>query len=215
MFVPNEASLPSAAEQVNRDVPSPFALATEAPAPSRYSAVESQPGPKLNGRLTSIVGPLAGDQADVETQVGRDESFADAAVSELAGQIQHDSRTVAVIQHDVLEAFLNSGTYAGRLHALPDPTRSDEVVRTLTWCRRLVQNGQKPVIVLTATYIESLIGQFREKLCEPSLPVRLIVMPPPDPVEAVPEPSSTGPTSSVLAFLRLLPNTVIMSPKDD
>jgi transketolase C-terminal domain/subunit len=214
MFVPHEASPPHAADQVNRDVPSPFALATVAPAPTRQSSLETYAGARLNGRAAPIDIPPARDKADFEPSVGQGALFAEAAVSELAGQIQHDSRTVAVIQHDLLERFLNCGTYTGRLHALPDPTRSDEVVRTLTWCRRLVQNGQKPVIVLTTTYIESLIGQFREKLCEASLPVRLIVMPHPEAGDAECVSRPAVPTNSVLAFLRLLPNTVIVSPKD-
>jgi len=195
-------------------VPSPFALATEAPGSPRQSSLETDPGARLNSRVGSLASPPGSDNADFEPSVDRDAFFSDVAVSELAGQIQRDVHAVAVIQHDLLERFLNCGTYTGRLHALPDPTRSDEVIRTLTWCRRLVQNGQKPVIVLTTTYIESLIGQFREKLCEASLPVRLIVMPPPETGDAECVLRSDFRTNSILAFLRLLPNTIIVSPKD-
>lgn len=141
-------------------------------------------------------------------------TFQDVVLEELARQIDHDLRTVAVVQQDILDRFLDSRSHSSRLHVLPDPSRSVEVSRTLAWCRRLAQSGQRPVLVMSNACLQSLFSQVRDRLCMESVPVRIILLP-----EEMPAGDGDAAGSKVgsglgLAFLRLLPNTVVASPKD-
>lgn len=135
-------------------------------------------------------------------------SFFDAALQELSRLIQNDACTVALVEQSILEKLLYSRSHSDRLHLLPDPAESAETARALDWCRWLVERGQRPILVLTEACLESLFGQLREHVCQLRLPVQILVMP--EDQAAVARLRS----SPVLAFLRLLPNTVVVSPKD-
>jgi transketolase C-terminal domain/subunit len=141
-------------------------------------------------------------------------TFFDVVLEDLAWQIQHDSRTVALLQQDVIDRFLEIGAHSTRLHVLPDASRPEEVSRALAWCQRLAQTGRRPILVLTRGSLPGLFGQLRDKLCVASLPVQVVVVPEPATKNAGAAPALAGRERPSLAFLRLLPNMALAVPKD-
>ncbi|MGE5194334.1 MAG: transketolase C-terminal domain-containing protein, partial [Deltaproteobacteria bacterium] len=195
-------------------MPSPFALAAEEAGTSPHAAATEFPGAHSDVKSPSVDDRLTNQTADFAQEVSREATFVEVAAQDLAAQIQQDSRSIALIQRELLDRCRVSRSHAGRWHILPNPALADEVARMLGWCRRLAQNGQRPVLVVTDTYVKNLIGQFREKLCVASLPVRFIVIPEVGSGETRDVFHANGRAHAVLAFLRLLPDTVIMAPKD-
>jgi transketolase C-terminal domain/subunit len=126
--------------------------------------------------------------------------------------MQHDHRLVAIVQQELIEPFLAASAPSDRLHRLPDPAGTGELKRSLAWCRRLVQAGRVPHLVLDEDCLAACFGSLREEFCNPAHSAKLIVMAREDARgDHTPEKNGARPT---LAFLRLLPRTSIVSPKD-
>ena len=146
--------------------------------------------------------------------VGSAATFLDAALDELAWQIEHDSRCVALLPKEMLHRFPARRAPSPRIQLSPDPGRPDEVARAIAWCRRLADSGRRLMFVLTRASLPSLFGQIRDKLCLRSLPVQFLVVPDTAESNGSDAAVSAAGGCSSLAFLRLLPNTVVAVPKD-
>ena len=174
-----------------------------------------------NRDLLSASAERAVATTDVFSPNWREETtFLDVAALEFAHLMERDSMAVALIERDPLERFLTSLSYSDRIHKLPDPRQPDEVAVMLSWCRRLAQHGRRPILVLTEAYLRQAFGQLRELLCLMSSPMLLVVVPRDSSAtkDGVGRDHEVGrsdrSTSSALSFLRMLPKTVIVSPKD-
>ncbi len=182
----------------------------------------------LNGnssRIPSAVPPL-GNGAAIDDERRRSANgrrfnevesaatFLDAALNELAWQIEHDNRCVALLPEEMLRRFPARHAPSPRLQMSPDPGRPDDVARAIDWCRRLADSGRRLMFVLTRASLPGLFGQFRDKLCLRSLPVQFLVVPDSTEINGNDTAVAAARGSSSLAFLRLLPNTVVALPKD-
>jgi transketolase C-terminal domain/subunit len=181
--------------------------------------VRTEPG---NGRLSAhelaaIKALAIRDRGDVLQQADSDlpgpATFVDAAIDELTAEIQRDPRSLALVERSVIDRFLVHEAISDRLHLLPAPDELQATNRAFSWCRRAVQKGRRPILVMTGRTLQSLFGIIRERFCLERIPARLIVVPE-EPGEQQPPDEPRAPRTSVLAFLRLLPNTTIVAPKD-
>src|SRR5579872_2271869 len=156
----------------------------------------------------------AARRASPMREAARAATFLEVATEELSRQMQHDGQSAVLVERRLIDSFLSSPCYSEQLHLLPDPSQQEEAARTLAWCARLVQDGRRPVVVLTESCLQRLFGQLCQSLRLRSLPMRFIVVQE-QPPQAAGEVDAAMPRgTSVLAFLRLLPQTVIISPKD-
>jgi transketolase C-terminal domain/subunit len=154
---------------------------------------------------------------DVNAELDQDATaaattFFEVAVRELVHQVERDCRIEVLVQHDLMEHFLAASSSSDQMHRLSSAARPEEMRRTLAWCRRLVEAGRRPYLVLDDDCLAACFGQLREEFCISSLSAKLIVVAREDASGGgVSEKDGARPT---LAFLRLLPNTIIVSPKD-
>ncbi len=139
-------------------------------------------------------------------------TFFEVAVRELAHQAHRDCRTEVLVQHELMERFLAASSLSNRVHRLSSAARPEEMKRTLAWCRRLVEAGRRPYLVLDDDCLAACFGQLREEFCVSSHSVSLIVVAREDAIGG--EVSENDGARPTLAFLRLLPGTTIVSPKD-
>ena len=212
MLVPDETS---AAVKANPASPASSAAPVISAVPRvsahRCADVETKDERHLSPR--SVVGADAANGEHSRAAAVQPATYLDVAVSELADWMQHDRRSVALVAHELTERFAGTAVPAGRLHELPGRARPEQVRRALAWCRRLVRAGRRAFLVLDDDALQAGFSQLREELCAENCPVCMIV--------ASREPSRDGNrlvgkdhARPAIAWLRLLPQTIILSPKD-
>lgn len=167
--------------------PAPSALRTELPTESRGRGVL-----RLNGHAEPA-------SADAPT------STLDAVADELQLLARTDHRVVAVVQDSLRSRFAFCRKQPNRSYVLPPAERAP-----FTRTRGLALGGCRPFIFVTGRYLQQSLDQLAEQLCDSQQPVTLIVDSAPEP--PMNEGESTLRPTSDLAYLRLLPNTIVAVP---
>jgi deoxyxylulose-5-phosphate synthase len=135
-------------------------------------------------------------------------SMLDAVSDELLALARTDPRVVAVVQDSLQSQFAFCRKQPDRSYLLPPAGRAP-----FTRTRGLALGGCRPFIVVSGRYLQQTLDQLAGELCASGEAVTLIVVPAPDRMATLSE-STMRPTSEI-AYLRLLPNTVVAVPSDE
>lgn len=172
-------------------VPAPPRLRSELPTESQGRGVLRLFG--NSGQNTNVEAPSAG---------------LDVVADELQILARTDKRVVAVVQDTLRSRFAFWRKQPDRNYPLPAAGRAP-----FTRSRGLAIGGCRPFLIVTGRYLQQSLDQLADQLCDSRQPVTLIVEPE-DELSPTDHAGAVRQTSD-LAYLRLLPETVVAVPRDE